>query len=114
VTPQPSTSLRVRFFESQGWKYKDTYIPLGGDRYNKAWFAPNGRRCELPEIDANTVRDAWNGLSHAEKRRFMELLLERLNVSPLAHGVIIEVLIEAFDQIPTTLAEIYCEVKGVK
>jgi hypothetical protein len=61
MTPQPATSLRVRFALSQGYQRHLTDPDVFIDKY--------GNRCELkdlPIIDANTVREALMGMTQLE------------------------------------------------
>jgi putative heme degradation protein len=69
-----------------------------------------------PPIDANTVRQAWKTLTPEEKHHFIALLIKRLKLSVWQGGRldnVIEALQRAFNTEDETLAEIYCEVKGI-
>jgi hypothetical protein len=68
----------------------------------------------LPKIDSNTVREVWKTLTPDEKSRFIVQLIKKLKIEVYEGGflnVVFGALEKALDAEPTTLAEIYCEVK---
>jgi hypothetical protein len=110
MTPQPSTSLRVRFFESQGWKWKDSNTTaFGAEVPLKAWYDPENRRRGLPQLDSNTVREAMMGMTEEE----FKLLSQKVYSLCSDHCLGWRMARDILKLPPTTLAELFCEVKGV-
>jgi hypothetical protein len=98
MTPQPSTSLPVRFAKAMGWTACD--IRIRG----------------LPIIDSNTVREAFLSLSPEDKTSVVSRLRERQKAQLFyrsAQAWHEDVIQSTIEEPPTTLAEIICEVKGI-
>jgi hypothetical protein len=114
------TSLRVRFFESQGWKWKDSSLTeFGAEMPRKAWHDPEGKKRDLPILDSNTVREAMMRMTEEEWKRFTMLFFDSDHFECVVDSDFdkpIEfyqnIMIQCFKQDPTTLAELVCEVRG--
>jgi len=116
--------LRIRFAEALGWKLEAyeqcgiKWIPPSGSylypwhktredawRYATIWMDPR-----LPDpADDNHVREALMGMTDEEWRSFSEKLY-----SLLRPATTISVIEQILKTQPSTLAELYCEMKGVK
>jgi len=131
MIPNPSTGstkpLRIRFAEALGWKLDDS---LAHENGGIKWIPPSGSYlypwhktkedawryatiCMDPRLpdptDANHVREALMGMTEEEWRSFSEKLY-----SFLRPATTISVIEQILKTQPSTLAELYCEVKGVK
>jgi hypothetical protein len=118
----PQDNLRVRFAKALGWKdetrkrYACTNNVVGwgynthlsqGDRDRKFVCL----EYLLPDpTDANTVREALMGLTEVQWMHFSSKLFES---QPFEMGDdSVDVITRTLKTPPSTLAEIYCEVKG--
>jgi hypothetical protein len=105
MSEQPSTSLRVRFITALGWKKCNT-CSCG------LWYNGSSVMTEfhnLPDpTDSNTVREAIMGMTEEEWEKFVALVGKAVGVYKDSHEMIFQTL-----RCPTTtLAKLYCDMKG--
>jgi hypothetical protein len=113
VSLTTETSLRVRFAKALGYEFTDDGYPFRRNKAGQPQYLIEGKE-GIPPIDANTIHEALMGMTEEEWECFTKKLSSKLDLLRNKQPSWVQLIIKCtLKTEPTTLAEIYCEVKGV-